>query len=423
MRQKIAIIGSGISGLVAGHYLHSKYDITIFEKEDWIGGHSHTISVNKDLAVDTGFIVFNNRNYPNFKQLLDELGVKYQPTEMSFAVRNDEAKLEYKGSDLKGLFADRFNIIRPKFYRLILEILRFNSLAKTRQYDPEDKAEDFIKKHKFSRDFVDGYLLPMGSAIWSMGLKDMYKFPMDFLVKFFANHGLLDLKNRPQWYTIVGGSQQYVEKLVAPFHDKILLNSEVVAVRRQADKVLVSYRIEQKSQKEFLTQEFDHVIFACHSPQVISILADNMTSLEYDVLSQIKTSANNVVLHTDTNLLPRRPHAYASWNYLFTKNSNSQATVTYNMNILQRLSSFQTASTTYCVTLNGKELIDPSKIIAEFNYYHPIYTVESMLARMRWDEISGVDRVHFCGAYWYNGFHEDGVVSALKVCQFFSKDN
>ncbi len=411
---RVAIVGSGISGLTLAHYLNKKHDFVLFEKDNWIGGHAHTEHVD-NLSIDTGFIVFNNRNYANFKQLLDVLQVEYQATEMSFSVSSSLLNLEYKGGNLNGLFADRFNFLKPKFYQLILEIIKFNRLAKNRKYEMHETVGAFVNRYKFGRYFIEGYLLPMGSAIWSMGIKDMYDFPMDFLVKFFNNHGLLDLKNRPQWYTVKGGSIEYVKKIKEPFQDKIMANTRVLSVVRSDQNILVRYK---NNKDEVFEESFDKIVFACHTPDILSILGDGAKKLEKDILSSIPTSSNEVVLHYDISLLPKHKNAYASWNYLLDNNSTNKATVTYNMNILQKLvDDFKTDSKTYCITLNNSEKISPEKIISKYVYYHPIYSVDSMLARNRWDEISGIGHTYFCGAYWYNGFHEDGVVSAIKVCR------
>lgn len=400
---KIAIIGSGISGLTAAYHLNKSHNITVFEAEQWIGGHTHTVHYH-GLNIDTGFIVFNNRTYPNFQQMLDSLGVKYNPTEMSFSVRNDNWGLEYNGNSLNSLFADRKNFLKPKFYRLIFDILKFNKLVKNGKFSAEETLGEFIKLNKFSQWFTDGYILPMGSAIWSMGTTEMLDFPLQFFANFFINHGLLEIINRPQWYTIEGGSSQYIEPLTKHFKDKIKLNSPVESVLRQNNQVILKV-----NSQEFV---FDKVVFACHSNQALELL-NNPTKDESDILSKIEYSNNEVILHTDISVLPKRSLAHASWNYLITSNSNSQATVTYNMNILQGLK----ASQTYCVTLNSTNIINPDKILAKYNYAHPVYSIPMIKAQENRYKISGQNNTYFCGAYWHNGFHEDGVVSALKVCR------
>jgi predicted NAD/FAD-binding protein len=400
---KIAIIGSGISGLTAAYYLHDKHDIRVFERENYIGGHTHTIDVD-GLAMDTGFIVFNDRNYPNFKGLMDKLGVTYRPTEMSFAVRNDAWDLEYNGNTLNTLFANRRNFFRPKFYSLILDILRFNKLAKSGNYAKNISLSKFLAQNNFGKWFCDGYILPMGSAIWSMGMDEMLDFPLDFFVKFFHNHGLLDINNRPQWYTISGGSRNYIPQLTAGFKDKILLNTPVKSVVRIESGVEIHLH-------DGSVEIFDEVIFACHSDEALKLLS-KPTSLELDILGAIKYSNNEVIVHTDINLLPKRQLAYASWNYLMTESSQNKATLTYDMNILQGLNSAKT----YCVTLNATNLINPDKILARFNYAHPVYSSEAVIAQKRFVEISGINHTHYSGAYWANGFHEDGVTSSIRVC-------
>lgn len=400
---KIAIIGSGISGLITAYHLNKLHDVTIFESESWIGGHTHTVNYD-GLNIDTGFIVFNDRTYPNFQLMLDSLGVKYRPTEMSFSVRNDNWGLEYNGNTLNSLFSDRKNLFNPKFYRLILDILKFNKIVKSGKFKKGDTLGSFIKKNKFSKWFIEGYILPMGSAIWSMGTQEMLEFPLQFFAKFFINHGLLEIINRPQWYTIEGGSSQYIKPLTKDFQDKIKLNSPVEKVVRTDDQITIT-----SNSQEFI---FDKVIFACHSDQALKLLC-NPTPDEYSILSNIKYSENEVVLHTDISLLPKRQLSYASWNYLISNNSNSQATVTYDMNILQGFKAYKT----YCVTLNSTNLIDPTKILAKYNYAHPVYSVAMIKAQESADKISGKNNTHFCGAYWRNGFHEDGVVSALRVCR------
>lgn len=399
---RIAIIGSGISGLSAGYLLHKEHNIEVFEAESWIGGHTHTIDIN-GLSIDTGFIVFNDRTYPNFQGLMDKLQISYRPTEMSFAVRNDNWNLEYNGNNFNTLFADRRNFLRLKFYSLIKDILRFNKMAKLGNYDSGISLGTFLKQNKFSLWFSEGYILPMGAAIWSMGIDEMLDFPLDFFVKFFSNHGLLDINNRPQWYTIEGSSRSYIPRLSAGFADKIRVNTPVKQVRRLDSEVELVFADNN-------CLKFDQVVFACHSDQALKLL-DDPTDLEQQILGAIKYSSNNVVVHTDYNLLPKRKLAYASWNYLMTKNSSKQATLTYNMNILQGLETKQT----YCISLNSKELIDSDKILAEFDYSHPVYSKEAVIAQAGWDKISGKNKTHFCGAYWANGFHEDGVVSALNV--------
>ena len=410
--KRIAIIGSGIAGLTCGYYLNKKgMDITLFEAADYIGGHTHTVTTDynsEQAAIDTGFIVFNDRTYPNFNSLLNEIGVDYQPTEMSFSVRNDRLDLEYNGSSVNGLFAQRRNLLRPSFYKMLGDITRFNKEVRTiSDSEAESTIGEYLQRSPYGSLFKDNYLLPMIAAIWSMGTEDCLDFPLHFFRRFFDNHGLLDLTNRPQWYTIKGGSSSYIEPLTAGFRDRIRLNSAVTRVERSEDGVIV------RSGDEF--SRFDEVVFACHGDQALAVLQQPDKN-ERRILSRFHFSDNRVVLHTDSSHLPRRKGAWASWNYRITDRGAAQSTLTYNMNILQRLQKRHT----YLVTLNQD--VDPHHIISEFRYSHPVYTVSMIDAQKQWQRISGVDRLHYCGAYWHNGFHEDGVRSALRVCAMLEGD-
>ena len=402
-RQHIAIIGSGISGLTCAHHLNSTHDITIFEAGDYVGGHTHTVQVEKEGEVsdiDTGFIVFNDRTYPEFMKMMDSIGVKYQPTEMSFSVRNDSLDLEYNGNTINSLFSQRRNLLRPSFLGMVRDIVRFNKEVRGAAGDEQLTIGDFLAKRKYSLMFKDNYLLPMISAIWSMGLETCKDFPLQFFVRFFDNHGLLSIVNRPQWYTIIGGSSSYIEPLTAPFKDKIKVGTPVLGVERGDDAV----EIITKSGNE----SFDQVIFACHGEQALSLLA-SPTSHEETILRPFRTSSNSVVLHTDASLLPKRPLSWASWNYNMVDAAKEQTTLTYNMNILQRLSK----KYTYLVSLNQE--IVKEHVLREFEYHHPIFSLEAIKAQTSWETISGRNRTHYCGAYWFNGFHEDGVKSGLRV--------
>jgi predicted NAD/FAD-binding protein len=412
---RIAVVGAGISGLTVAHRLHDRHQITLFEASDYLGGHTNTVDVDHDgdrLAVDTGFIVFNDRNYPQFTALLDELKIASRPTSMSFSVRADAADLEYEGSSLSGLFAQQRNLMRPAFYRLLLEILRFNRIG--RADDPRGATNEtvgaFLAAHRFSREFVDYYLLPMGSAIWSCPTGTFANFPIRFILEFFRHHGLLDLTNRPQWRVVEGGSRTYVAALARGFRDAVRLRTPITAIRRTAEGVEVVPRGGE-------AETFDHVVLACHADQALRMLTDP-TPAEREVLSAFPYERNTAVLHTDTALLPKRRRAWAAWNYLLLDPTSGaatspQATVTYCMNILQHLESRHT----YCVSLNVDERIDPAKVLRRFIYEHPIFTTSRASAQARHGEISGVGRISFCGAYWGNGFHEDGVASAMRVVE------
>lgn len=407
---KIAIIGSGISGLTCGYYLSRDHDITLFEANDYIGGHTATVDVELEgsrYSVDTGFIVYNDRTYPNFIALMNEIGVEGIPSQMSFSVRNDSNGLEYNGHTLTTLFAQKRNWLNPKFYSFIFEILRFNRLVKecVDQTTGENTLGDFLTSHRFSDYFCDNYILPMGAAIWSSTLADMRAFPLQFFARFFLNHGLLDVTNRPQWYVIKGGSREYIKPLTKGFADKIRLNSSVESVSR--DQAGVTVRVNGQ------TERFDQVIFACHSDQAKQLLTD-ISSVESEILSDLAYQPNEVVLHTDESLLPKRKAAWASWNYWLDGGEEEQSrppTLTYNMNILQHIQ----APKTFCVSLNSSDQIDKDKVLKSFVYHHPVFSRDSMAAQARRNEINGLSRTWFCGAYWYNGFHEDGVRSGLDV--------
>ena len=410
---KIAIIGTGISGNVAAYHLNKNHDITVFEANDYLGGHTHTHSIElegKPYSVDTGFIVFNYKTYPNFTGLLKELGVKEQLSAMSFGVKCEKTGLEYMGSTINSLFAQRRNIFRPSFWRMILDILRFNRQATDLLEDESDDISlgEYLKREKFSQTFIDYYLVPMAAAVWSADLNLMYQFPARYLIQFFHNHGLLSVTNRPDWYVIKGGSKTYVTALTASFKDKIRLSTPVTGVKREKEAVIVT-----SAQGE---ESYDAVFFACHSDQALRLL-EQPTASEQQVLGAIKYQENEVLLHTDASILPKRKTAWAAWNYHLLENDQGQVPVTYNMNILQGLDSEQT----FCVTLNNANAIDQTKVLKRLQYHHPIYTQESVAAQARQSEIN-TDRLYFCGAYWRYGFHEDGVVSALNAIEKFKRD-
>ncbi|MDF1623198.1 MAG: FAD-dependent oxidoreductase [Pseudohongiella nitratireducens] len=412
--KKIAIIGSGISGLSAAYLLSTDHEVTVFEKDSRLGGHTATMDVNFDgdqLAVDTGFIVFNNRTYPRFLALLDKIGMGRQPTEMSFSVQNKQTGLEYNGHNLSTLFAQRRNLLSPGFWQLIRDILRFNKRCK--QLYASDNIADitlgqFLRQEGFSRNFCEHYILPMGAAIWSSSLAETEEFGLPFFIRFFENHGLLDIKNRPQWYVIPGGSRAYIEPLTAAFKQNIKLNSCIKKVERGSDGVTLTMTDGQQEQ-------FDELVFACHSDQALMLLGDNATEAERDILGAIPYSANSVVLHTDISLLPKKRKAWAAWNYQLLADRQRPSSVTYNMNILQGIDSRHT----YCVTLNQDDSIDDSKIIQKFVYHHPVFNTSSLAAQQRRAEICGQNHTHYVGAYWYNGFHEDGVHSACDIAERF----
>ncbi|NVK31140.1 MAG: FAD-dependent oxidoreductase [Gammaproteobacteria bacterium] len=409
---RIAVIGSGISGLTAAYKLSQEFEVHLFEKDGRLGGHTATKQVQVDgqnYAIDTGFIVFNDRTYPRFEALMEEVGVKSQPTDMSFSVHNQDTGLEYNGHNLSTLFAQKRNILNPRFLGMIREILRFNKRCKEIYADNDAKNTqtlgEFLQENRFSTYFQHNYILPMGAAIWSSTLGEMLSFPLRFFVQFFENHGLLNVQDRPQWYTLVGGSHQYIPHLIRPLgSENVHLNAQIRMVTRDAAGVNLQFADGQ-------TMRFDQVIFATHSDQALALLGDS-TLEERSVLSAIPYRANDVVLHTDTRLLPKSKQAWAAWNYRLCNQMDQSAAVTYCMNILQRLPK---DAPTFCVTLNQTDDIDPSKILGRYEYHHPTFSVDMVAAQRKRDLISGFGNTHFCGAYWYNGFHEDGVRSALDV--------
>jgi predicted NAD/FAD-binding protein len=408
MKQRIAIIGSGVSGLVAAHLLHRKHDVTVFEARERIGGHVCTLDVGGPeggrQAVDIGFIVYNEHNYPLFTRLISQLGVATQPSDMSFGVRCDRSGLEYGSANVGALFARPRNAVSPSFYSMLNGILRFNreAGAAVRNGAASLSLGEYLNKARYSAAVADHYLLPMGSALWSIPRGRVLEMPAEFFVRFFENHGMLTLNDQPQWRVVTGGSSTYMDALVAPFRDRIRVSTPVRSVVRRHAHVVVD------------GQNFDHVVFACHADQALRMLGD-ATGIEKEVLVALPFQPNEVVLHTDTSVLPRSRRAWASWNYYVRRESDAPATVTYNMNRLQTLE----AEATYCVTLNATDTIAPESILYRTRFSHPVYDRGSMEAQKRHHEISGVDRTHFCGAYWGFGFHEDGVRSGVRVAEHF----
>ncbi|MCX5767996.1 MAG: FAD-dependent oxidoreductase [Gemmatimonadetes bacterium] len=400
---RIAIVGSGVSGLVAAHALHPAHEITVFEADQRVGGHVHTWTIETPagpVAVDSGFIVFNETNYPHFTKLIRSLGVASQPTDMSFSVRNDRTGLEYNPHSARTLFAQPTNALRPAFWRMLGDVVRFNreSVLALRAGLGNVTLGELLEQGHYHQQFRENYLQPLGSALWSVPRTEVLDMPAEFFIRFFENHGMLSVRTQPKWRVIVGGSNQYVRALIRPFEHRIRLGTPVRTVSRVAGAVLVN------------GESFDRVVFACHSDQALRLLADP-TPDEQAVLGALPYQENTIVLHTDTAVLPRRRAAWGAWNYHVTPEAGARASLTYNMNILQSLRTTET----YCVTLNGTESIAPSRVLGRVVYHHPRYTLAGFAAQARRSEISGVGGTHFCGAYWGNGFHEDGVASALAV--------
>lgn len=414
-RQRIAIVGAGIAGLTTAWLLSRRHEVTVFCADDWVGGHTHTIDVPvgaRSVAVDTGFIVFNDRTYPNFNRLLAQLGVPFQDTSMGFSVHCERSGLEYAGGSLDQLFAQRRNLASPRFLRMVRDILRFNREAPALLESAEGELTlgEYLARHGYSEGFRDDYIVPMGAAIWSANVDTMLAFPAKFFVRFFRNHGLLEVRNRPQWHVIRGGSRAYVEPLVRPFADRIRVRTPVRRARRLADGVELVVGSGD-------TLRYDQVVFACHSDQALAILGADATPAERAILGALPYQENEVVLHTDVRLLPRLRKVWSSWNHWIPRQPGGRVQLTYNMNILQGLATPET----FCVTLNQGEDIDRARILGRYTYHHPVFTLEGVQAQQRVEEIDGANRSYFCGAYWHNGFHEDGVASALRVARKFGE--
>lgn len=409
---KIAVIGTGIAGNVAAYHLAREHEVTVFEADNRIGGHTNTVKVaqgGRDYNIDTGFIVFNERTYPNFIGLLNELSVAWQDSDMGFSVQNEKTGLEYSGSTLNSLFAQRSNLFRPSFHRMVREILRFNREAPRllESTASQISLQEYLTTEKYSSEFIDHFIIPMGAAIWSAKPSVMGSMPAEFFIRFFQNHGMLSVNDRPVWRVIKGGSNSYVKKLVAGHRDRIRLKAPVDYIRRLPGHVEVKVLGHE-------IESFDQVFVACHGDQALQLLRDPSVN-EAQVLGVFKYQPNEAILHTDESMLPKRRRAWAAWNYHIPAQSQQRVPVTYNMNILQAIE----ASTTFCVTLNHALAIQPEKIIQRFHYSHPVITRQSIEAQKRHAEINGAHRTYFCGAYWRNGFHEDGVVSALAALEHF----
>jgi predicted NAD/FAD-binding protein len=411
---KIAIVGTGISGLTTAYLLNKKHAVTVFEKNDYVGGHTHTHNINlnnKNYAVDSGFICYNENTYPNFIKLLKILGVESQKTTMGFSVKSKKKKLEYAGNSLNSLFSQRKNIFSISFLWMIRDILLFNKNAKKDLATISSKITlgEYLKNNNYSKAFIYNYIVPMGAAIWSTKATSMLDISALFFIRFFDNHGLLQINNRPNWWVIKGGSKEYVKKLVSSFKENIRLSSPVYSINRTDEKIEIKL-----SSDNAQIETFDAVVIATHSDQALKLLSDK-TSLEEEILSALPYQKNEALLHTDHSVLPKNKLAWASWNYNLDQEPEAPIALTYNMNILQSFN----ATETFCVTLNSNGLINPTKVIKKLKYDHPLFTVKGIAAQKRKNEISGVNNTYFCGAYWRNGFHEDGVVSALDVAKQF----
>jgi predicted NAD/FAD-binding protein len=420
---RIAIIGTGISGITVAWHLHRAHEVVLFEANDYVGGHTATRDVElggRHYAIDTGFIVFNDWTYPNFIALLEALDASWQWSNMSFSLSCARTGLEYNGTSINALFAQRRNVLNPRFLRMIGEILRFNGRARellqTRSAGADDHASltlgEYLQRGGYSRAFIEQYIIPMGRAIWSATGRGMLEFPARFFVDFFDRHGFLNVDDRPTWRTVRGGSREYVRRFLERFGGEVRLASPVRRVRRFGDGVTIGASTSNGLQEE----RFDAVFFACHSDQALAMLEDP-SEAEQQILGAFPYQANDAVLHTDRRMLPKAPLARAAWNYHLLDPDTERVALTYDMNILQSIE----ADEIFLVTLNRETEIDSSRILGRYTYHHPVYTPDAVAAQARRKEISGVNRTQYCGAYWRYGFHEDGVVSGLWALADFAQ--
>ncbi len=407
---KLAVIGTGISGLVVAYLMRKRFELTVYEANDYVGGHTNTVKLNRpygDYDIDTGFIVFNSRTYPKFLQLLRRLNVGWQETNMGFSVRDDKIDFEYSSESLLKFFAQKQNLIRGDIYRLIWDILRFNRQSGDFLLTGCESTTllDYLIHENYSQVFIDHFIIPMGAAIWSSNVNQMSNFPAYSFIRFFKNHGILNVVNRVVWRVVKKGSASYVKKIVSHLCGLIRLKTPVNSISRSGNSV-------QVFSKDGVAT-YDHVVLATHSDQALRLLKD-ASDEEQKILGAIPYQKNIAILHTDESMLPKRKRAWSSWNFLMPSNPQENVCVSYNMNKLQSLN----AEETFIVTLNSN-LIHPQKIIKRFEYEHPLFTQDSVEAQKKHDLINGKNRTWFCGAYWRYGFHEDGVVSALRICQHF----
>ena len=413
---RVAIVGSGVAGIASAHMLQTRHEVTLIEKRPRLGGHTHTIAIESGpdagIRVDTGFIVCNDKTYPNFHRFLKSLGVGVRYSDMSFGFWDERSGLQYAGTNLNGLFAQRTNLLRPRFLRMIREIVRFSKVA-LRDLEQgiigSTTLGSYLREYGFGREFVRNYVLPMGAAIWSTPGGKMLNFPAQTFITFFRNHGLLSVKDRPRWQTVVGGSDSYIDSFRKGFRGKIRAGESIETIKRAEDSVTIRFQDSHE-------QTFDRVVIATHADQVLPLL-EAPTEEERRIFGPWKYEANHVILHTDEKVLPPNKRAWASWNYTREKNADDhrKLSMTYHMNRLQGLS----AQSEYCVTLNRKAPVEDRKIIRSMRYMHPIYSPESIEAQSQLPGLNGKSNTFFAGSYHGYGFHEDAVTSAVRVAEHF----
>ena len=406
--KRVGVVGAGISGLAAAYLLSRRYDVHLFEKDARLGGHTHTVMVDsgaEPIALDTGFLVHNERTYPLLCRLFRELGIGTRDSDMSFSVSCPRTGLEYSSRGARGFFAQPHRLASPAHLALLRDIIRFNRLARASVdvATDDDTVGQFLDRHRFGPAFTGRYLYPMASAIWSASLDSIRDFPLLTLARFLENHGLLQINGQPVWKVVRGGSASYIPRLTAPLDGRVHRAAQIRSIARRADGVRIAFA-------DRPSIRVDEIVFACHGDEVLPLLADP-SDRERDIFAQFKTTTNDAWLHTDQRMLPRRAHARASWNYRLPEQPGALPTVTYDLNRLQSLTTPQQ----YCVTLNPGQAVDERTVIKRMTYAHPLYTRDAIRAQARWPEVSGVQGTHFCGAYWFNGFHEDGLRSAVRV--------